>query len=97
MPMPSSIGTISFGCANAWRRELQDGADIFSIPRWIDNTASRTQTDAYAPFIEFMLNHYYDPMYDYQISGKADRIVFSGDAASVQDLSSADESRSGAA
>lgn len=42
-------------------------------------------TDAYAPFIAFMLNHYYDPMYDYQIAGKTDRIVFSGDAASVQD------------
>lgn len=37
-------------------------------------------TEAYRPFIEMLLRDYYDPMYDYQLSQKSDRIVFRGTA-----------------
>lgn len=36
-------------------------------------------------WIEFLLLDYYDPMYDYQISQKAERIVFKGDAHAIRD------------
>ncbi len=35
-------------------------------------------TTLYSPFIEMLLRDYYDPMYDYQLSQKATRIVFKG-------------------
>jgi len=35
---------------------------------------------AYKPFIETILTDYYDPMYDYQMKKKRDRVVFTGDA-----------------
>ncbi|PID61667.1 MAG: tRNA 2-selenouridine(34) synthase MnmH [Gammaproteobacteria bacterium] len=35
---------------------------------------------AYRPFIALLLEHYYDPMYDYQIAGKSARVLASGDA-----------------
>lgn len=41
-----------------------------------------TGFDAY---IAFLLNRYYDPMYDYQISSKQDRIRFQGDTTAVID------------
>ena len=37
----------------------------------------------YTDFIELLLQDYYDPMYDYQLSKKQNRIVFSGDAAAI--------------
>ncbi len=37
-------------------------------------------TDHYAPFIELLLTQYYDPMYDYQMQAKQERVVFSGTA-----------------
>lgn len=40
-------------------------------------------TAQYADFIELMLSNYYDPMYDYQLSKKQERIVFSGDAQAI--------------
>ena len=33
---------------------------------------------AHLEWIQFLLSHYYDPMYDYQLEGKRDRLVFSG-------------------
>ncbi|MFK8080418.1 MAG: tRNA 2-selenouridine(34) synthase MnmH [Granulosicoccus sp.] len=36
------------------------------------------ETTEYRPFIEMLLRDYYDPMYDYQLSQKSDRIVFKG-------------------
>lgn len=35
-------------------------------------------------WIEFLLSDYYDPMYDYQIGQKRERIVFAGNAQAVQ-------------
>ena len=40
-------------------------------------------TEPYVPFIELMLERYYDPMYDYQIDGKRERVRFTGDAEAV--------------
>ncbi|MFZ1569436.1 MAG: tRNA 2-selenouridine(34) synthase MnmH [Thiolinea sp.] len=37
-------------------------------------------------WIEFLLTDYYDPMYDYQISQKRERVVFVGDAQAVQEF-----------
>lgn len=38
---------------------------------------------AHREWIRALLEHYYDPMYDHQIAGKAARIVFRGDAEEV--------------
>lgn len=40
-------------------------------------------TSGYAPFIEMLLRDYYDPMYDYQLSKKQQRVVFKGTAADI--------------
>lgn len=37
-------------------------------------------------WIEFLLKDYYDPMYDYQIAQKRERIMFSGKAAEVREF-----------
>ena len=39
---------------------------------------SQGDTSGYEPFIELLLRDYYDPMYDYQLSQKTERIVFKG-------------------
>lgn len=41
--------------------------------------------DAHRAWIGLLLDWYYDPMYDYQIAGKAHRIVFRGDPDAVGD------------
>lgn len=40
--------------------------------------------DGYRPFIALLLAHYYDPMYDYQLSRRPGRILARGDAASLR-------------
>lgn len=40
-------------------------------------------THGYAAFIELMLTRYYDPMYDYQLAGKKQRIEFTGNTAGI--------------
>jgi len=52
------------------------------------NTALQTQQDTgethdYIPFIEMLLTDYYDPMYDYQMRAKRDRVVFTGNASEL--------------
>ena len=42
-------------------------------------------TEAYTPFIELMLERYYDPMYDYQLAAKRERVRFSGTAEAIID------------
>lgn len=40
-------------------------------------------TTCYREFIGLLLTQYYDPMYDYQLSHKADRVVYSGTAEQI--------------
>ena len=37
-------------------------------------------------WIEHLLSNYYDPMYEYQLKRKSERIVFSGDSVAVKDF-----------
>ena len=53
----------------------------------------RGETALYVPFIELMLERYYDPMYDYQLDAKRDRVRFAGDAAAI--LARASRERAG--
>ena len=50
-------------------------------------TQHRTRDDqtAHADWIRKLLTDYYDPMYDYQLSARQDRIVFSGSREAVND------------
>ena len=43
------------------------------------------ETSGHCQWIELLLGEYYDPMYDYQLSKKADRILFRGNAAAIAD------------
>ena len=43
------------------------------------------ETHDYNPFIKMLLTDYYDPMYDYQMQAKQDRVVFTGDAPELID------------
>jgi len=40
--------------------------------------------DGYREWVEYLLVQYYDPMYDYQIQKRSDRVVFRGGAEEVQ-------------
>lgn len=42
------------------------------------------EVDAHRAWIERLLVEYYDPMYDYQLAGKLDRVVFRGAVAEVE-------------
>ncbi len=41
-------------------------------------------TDGHTHWVQALLTHYYDPMYDYQLSRNATRIAFRGDRAAVR-------------
>ncbi len=43
------------------------------------------QADAHADWISQLLTDYYDPMYDYQIAKKSERIIYSGDREQVME------------
>ena len=40
--------------------------------------------DGYREWVRFLLEYYYDPMYDYQIQKRADKVSFRGDAKEVK-------------
>jgi tRNA 2-selenouridine synthase len=42
------------------------------------------QHGEHVPWVERLLSWYYDPMYDYQLARKQDRVVFSGERAAVE-------------
>ncbi len=42
-------------------------------------------TDCFADLIEQLMEKYYDPMYQYQLSKKSDRIIFSGDRQAINE------------
>ncbi len=48
------------------------------------NQQERTgSVEAHIPWVEALLHDYYDPMYEYLIKNKKDRIIYSGDAIEV--------------
>ena len=49
----------------------------------LDTHRARGEIAGYAPFVEFMLERYYDPMYDYQLEGKRERVRFAGNAEAI--------------
>lgn len=48
---------------------------------------SNGETADYDVFIEMILTDYYDPMYDYQMKAKQDRVIFTGDAEALSSWS----------
>jgi tRNA 2-selenouridine synthase len=47
--------------------------------------ASTGVTDAHHDLVRFILLNYYDPMYDYQISKKQERLAFTGTPAEIRE------------
>lgn len=71
--------------ASLQRVQKRLGGDRYKQALELLNTAiathqSKGETGDYDVFIEMILTDYYDPMYDYQMKAKQDRVVFSGDA-----------------
>jgi len=81
-----------------WRKDTQDAikrikkrlgglryerlCDIFDTA--VDIQTATGSLDAYEELIAYLLNEYYDPMYDYQIKKNASRIVFRGSSAQIE-------------
>ncbi|WGZ95844.1 MAG: tRNA 2-selenouridine(34) synthase MnmH [Candidatus Thiothrix putei] len=55
------------------------------MERALQQQARDQSTTAHYDWVRFILLDYYDPMYDYQISKKQDRLVFTGSPAEVRD------------
>ena len=51
----------------------------------LERHARHADTSLYADFIELLLRDYYDPMYDYQLSRKQNRVLFKGNAGDIVD------------
>jgi len=49
----------------------------------LDKQKSSGEYSEHKVWIEYLLREYYDPMYDYQIQGKQNRVIFVGDEAQV--------------
>ena len=51
----------------------------------LDNHEKTGSTESHIPWVSSLLTDYYDPMYDYQIDKKKDRIVFTGNQQEVKE------------
>lgn len=56
-----------------------------SMQSAFDHQQATGDTSAHKQWVELLLCEYYDPMYDYQLEQKKQKIVFRGDAAAVRD------------
>ena len=82
--------------SNYWKSSLSKvqkrlgGLRYKLLSEMLENALAKHQkyadVDLYIPLIKALLTDYYDPMYDYQISNKKDRIVFQGDSKAVIDF-----------
>lgn len=84
---------------DAWRQSIESA--IFRISKRLGNqkytevckifqNALQEQKrsgsfDLYRDWVEYLLREYYDPMYDYQIQKRSERVVFRGNAVDVQE------------
>jgi len=69
---------------NLYRVRKRFGGDNYAKALELGKAAlhqhkTHNDTSAYKPLIEMLLVHYYDPMYDYQLKSKADRVLKRGD------------------
>jgi len=67
------------------------GGDRYRLFKSLLNEAlvlhrSDNRSELHKKWIEHLLVDYYDPMYDYQLSKKLDRVVFRGDKSAVKDF-----------
>jgi tRNA 2-selenouridine synthase len=79
--------------ANYWLRSLEKIQRRLGLERYqamlklvnsaLDRYKDQGEADGFYPVVEELLVGYYDPMYDYQIQKKMDRVVFKGDANEV--------------
>jgi tRNA 2-selenouridine synthase len=51
----------------------------------MDQHENLDEVGGYEVFIEMLLSDYYDPMYDYQLSKKLDRVIFKGSSKDILD------------
>ena len=58
--------------------------DIAALMRAAFEGHRSGDTSGHSHWVQALLTHYYDPMYDYQLSRNATRIVFRGDRAAVR-------------
>ena len=56
-----------------------------AVPEAVEAMARQRDPGGFNHIIEILLTDYYDPMYQYQLSGRADQVVFRGDARAVLD------------
>jgi len=66
------------------RRRL-GGARQQQLARMICTAFETQEIERHYDWIEQLLSGYYDPMYDYQLKGKSDRVVFRGSPSEVND------------
>ena len=64
-------------------RKRLGGTRHQEIGELLTNALSQGDPDLHRQWIRRLLTDYYDPMYDYQIAAKQDRIVYRGDANAV--------------
>jgi tRNA 2-selenouridine synthase len=79
--------------ANYWLRSLEKIQRRLGLERYqamlklvngaLERYKDQGKADGFYPVVEELLVGYYDPMYDYQIQKKMDRVVFKGDANEV--------------
>lgn len=56
------------------------------LERALHQHSAHNDTSFYAEFIELLLCKYYDPMYDYQLSKKKNRVIFTGSADDIYEM-----------
>ncbi|BDY11721.1 tRNA 2-selenouridine(34) synthase MnmH [Hydrogenimonas cancrithermarum] len=82
----------------AWKADIQSAIDriyrrlggkrhaiVSEMLELAFSEQSRTgEREAHKTWVEYLLREYYDPMYDYQIEKRAERVIFRGDADEVE-------------
>jgi tRNA 2-selenouridine synthase len=59
-------------------------AILKSLDAAVEEQRRSGTADAHKEWMGMLLKEYYDPMYDYQIAGKSDRVLFRGSAGDIR-------------